>query len=115
MPPTLRQSIINTVDDSSPNSDITTNAYETYCSLLGEGGWDAHGIREGKAKGFEYAWTGIIGMVQLSSKEFALALVDGVSRRLMLCRSLGQFRGRKGNFWRRDLTGTVSSPSIPHQ
>ena len=75
MPASLRQSITNTVDDSSPNKDITTNAYETYCSLLGKGGWNAQGIQDGKAAGFEYAWTGIIGMVShsyLTSSYFTL-------------------------------------------
>ena len=68
MPAGLRESIVNTVDDSSPNKDITINAYKTYCNLLPEGGWDAKGVENGEAIGLEYAWTGIIGMVRLKQK-----------------------------------------------
>ncbi|WVQ62711.1 uncharacterized protein L199_000859 [Kwoniella botswanensis] len=55
-------SIHNTVDDSSYSTEVTQNAVEQFVKLFPEGGWTSDGIEEGKAKGYEYSWTGIIGM-----------------------------------------------------
>ncbi|WRT63779.1 uncharacterized protein IL334_000704 [Kwoniella shivajii] len=62
MSPETAKSIVNTVDDSSYSSEITRNAVEEFAKLFPEGGWSAEGLKEGKAKGYEYSWTGIIAM-----------------------------------------------------
>lgn len=59
MPPEVYRSIVNCVDDSAPNDTITKNAFETFVKLFPQGGWSAGE----ETKGLEYAWTGIIGMV----------------------------------------------------
>jgi glycine/D-amino acid oxidase-like deaminating enzyme len=59
MPTEVYQSIINCVDDSGPNDIITQNAVEHFAKVFPDGGWTA----DEEAKGLEYAWTGIIGMV----------------------------------------------------
>jgi hypothetical protein len=65
MPTDVYQSIINCVDDSKANDVITQNALDHFVKLFPKGGWSAEGIQDGAAKGYEYAWTGIIGMVSL--------------------------------------------------
>jgi hypothetical protein len=63
------------VDDSCANPLVTQNGVETFAELYPKGGWSAEGIDEGRAKGYEYAWTGIIGMVRVetfSSARFSL-------------------------------------------
>lgn len=64
MPTEVYQSIVNCVDDSKPNDVITENAFESFVKIFPKGGWSADGIQDGNAKGLEYAWTGIIGMVR---------------------------------------------------
>ncbi|WWC85870.1 uncharacterized protein L201_000737 [Kwoniella dendrophila CBS 6074] len=62
MSPETAAAIQNTVDDSSYSTEITDNAVEQFRKLFPEGGWTSQGIEEGKAVGYEYSWTGIIGM-----------------------------------------------------
>ncbi|KAK4688190.1 hypothetical protein P7C73_g1922, partial [Tremellales sp. Uapishka_1] len=62
MPESVRESMMNTVDDSAADPIITKNSYETFCRLLPEGGWSTEGLEEGTAKGFDHAWAGIIAM-----------------------------------------------------
>jgi hypothetical protein len=66
MPTEVYQSIVNCVDDSVPSDVITRNALESFVNIFPKGGWSAEGIEGGNAKGLEYAWTGIIGMVSSS-------------------------------------------------
>jgi glycine/D-amino acid oxidase-like deaminating enzyme len=62
MPPSLRHSLINTVDDSRPVDAITANALATWGELFASGGWDTELSHKGLPGAHEYAWTGIIGM-----------------------------------------------------
>lgn len=63
MPPEVFQSIVNTVDDSGPHEAITQNALDSFVKIFPGGGWTSDQSAPGGAKGFEYSWTGIIGMV----------------------------------------------------
>jgi hypothetical protein len=63
MPPEVFQSIVNTVDDSGPHDAITQNALDSFVKIFPKGGWTSDRSGEEGAKGFEYSWTGIIGMV----------------------------------------------------
>ena len=58
MPSAIYQSILNNVDDSNGNDTIYDNALEAIANIFPESGWG--GSKQG---GFEYSWTGIIGMV----------------------------------------------------
>ncbi|WWC58190.1 uncharacterized protein I303_100726 [Kwoniella dejecticola CBS 10117] len=62
MSPATAAAIQNTVDDSSYSTEVTQNAVEQFAKLFPDGGWSSEGLEEGKAKGYEYSWTGIIGM-----------------------------------------------------
>lgn len=61
-----KRSIVDTVDDSKPTDEITENAIKVYAELFHQGGWDGSMAAKGTEKGYEYAWTGIIGMVCLT-------------------------------------------------
>lgn len=79
MPKALQQSLINNVDDSKPMDDVTVNAFSTFSKLFPDAGYNPSGLRVGSipdkdveghasdtdTQGFEYAWSGIIGMVSL--------------------------------------------------
>jgi hypothetical protein len=81
MPKALQESLINNVDDSKPMDEVTVNAFSTFTKLFPDAGFDASGLkignipdkdveadkREAGIKGFDYAWSGIIGMVRFRS------------------------------------------------
>ncbi|OCF36345.1 hypothetical protein I316_02220 [Kwoniella heveanensis BCC8398] len=64
MTPEAVESSKNTVDDSAPFLEATQNGAKELTKLFPEGGWsaDPEGIKNGTAEGFEYSWSGIIGM-----------------------------------------------------
>lgn len=62
MPPSLRHSLINTVDDRAPYDEITANALSSFGEIFPSGGWDTELSHKGQSGAHEYAWTGIIGM-----------------------------------------------------
>lgn len=66
MPPEVFQSIVNTVDDSKASDIITQNALDSFVKIFPRGGWTSDQSADGGAKGFEYSWTGIIGMVSIA-------------------------------------------------
>lgn len=82
MPKALQQSLINNVDDSMPIDEVTVNAFSTFSKLFPTAGYDVSGLKVGDiqdkdvqpergvvdSKGFEYAWSGIIGMVRVLMK-----------------------------------------------
>lgn len=82
MPKSLQQSLINNVDDSRPMDEVTVNAYSTFSKLFPSAGYDPSGLKVGEIgdkdvprngdkpeyKGFEYAWSGIIGMVSVPAR-----------------------------------------------
>lgn len=73
MPPSLKESLIDCVDDSKPSDEVTANAMGTYKELFGR----AEDLDPSKD---EYAWSGIIGMV---SKEYSsMSCADSTSARL---------------------------------
>lgn len=79
MPKALQQSLINNVDDSKPMDEVTVNAFSTFSKLFPNAGYDASDLKVGDipdkdaepdrgvvdSKGFEYAWSGIIGIVRI--------------------------------------------------
>lgn len=64
IPPEVYEAIVNTVDDSGPSDILTENGLRTFAKLMPKGGWSADGFKDGNARGYEYAWSGIIGMVR---------------------------------------------------
>lgn len=81
MPKPLHESLINNVDDSSPVDEITVNAFTTFAKLFPQAGYDPSHMTPGQtgdentstdsseaqSTGFEYAWSGIIGVVSKTS------------------------------------------------
>ncbi|WVR03558.1 hypothetical protein IAU60_000550 [Kwoniella sp. DSM 27419] len=52
----------NTVDDSSYLPEAVQDGANQMVKLFPEGGYGNTGLEEGTAKGYEYSWSGIIGM-----------------------------------------------------
>ncbi|KAJ9101219.1 hypothetical protein QFC21_003438 [Naganishia friedmannii] len=89
MPKALHESLINNVDDSSPVDEITVNAFSTFSKLFPQAGYDPAGMKPGQLrdkdvtadcsqadqKGFEYAWSGIIGVARIFLCAPALARI----------------------------------------
>ncbi|KAJ9110658.1 hypothetical protein QFC19_001487 [Naganishia cerealis] len=102
----LHETLINNVDDSAPMDEITVNAFTTFSKLFPQAGYNASGMQPGQIgdkdssydsgkpdyKGFEYAWSGIIGMILYRSLEKflaklanSLALASMDMARIFLC------------------------------
>lgn len=113
MPPAVYQAIINTVDDSHAHDVITSNALEALGSIFPDSGWGGE-----KKGGYEYAWTGIIGMVSsarllcsdwVNSVGIALCRHTGADpRHLMRCRLSGMCQERRGSMSQRGTMAMVS-------
>lgn len=73
MDPSIRNRIVNTVDDTAPIDAITANALSAWSNLFPNGKWDTKLESKGQPDAHEYAWTGIIGMVSSEQSYSTLA------------------------------------------
>ena len=79
--PAEKSALYDTMDDStSGHPERALDAFEQFCKVIPGGGYDAAagngGLVQGKG-GYDYHWTGIIGLVGVNS--------NSLGTRLMIC------------------------------
>jgi hypothetical protein len=119
MPKVLHESLINNVDDSAPVDEITVNAFSTFSKLFPQAGYNPSDMKPGQIpdkdistdsskpeyEGFEYAWSGIIGVVSTTSS-FGVTCSSVSDWRYTLCENkttdsvpfIGEIPGKAGQF-----------------